>query len=60
MFEKILTSRTVWTVVLMFTIGGLQAISGFMPESIYLLINTVLLALAAYFKINPSQPYGKN
>lgn len=56
---KILKSRTLWTVALMFLIGGLQAISSFMPENLYLFINTVLLALAAYFKINPSQTYGK-
>ena len=55
--EKLLRSRTFWTVIVMFLLGGLQAVSQFMPNELYAFINTILLGLAGYFKLNPSQKY---
>lgn len=55
--QKLLKSRTFWTIVVTFVIGGVQAISEFMPNNLYLLITGLLSTLAIYFKINPSQRY---
>ena len=54
---KILKSRTFWTIITMFVIGGLQAISDFLPPNLFLFLNGVLSASAVYFKLNPSQQY---
>lgn len=56
-FEQILKSRTCWTIVALFFIGGVQNISGFLPESIMPIIQSILGLLAIYFKITPSQEY---
>lgn len=54
---KLLKSRTVWTLVFMFIIGGVDAISGVIPEPLKTLILGLLALLAGYFKISPSQKY---
>jgi len=41
----------------MFTVGGVEAISTFIPDSLETLVLGLLGALAVYFKINPSQEY---
>ena len=45
-------SRTLWTIALTAIIGALQATQDFMPTEQFVLINTVLLAIAAYFRID--------
>lgn len=52
-----LKSRTVWTVVLLVITNGLSAFSGNIQPDVLVLINTVLGALAVYFKVSPSQTY---
>ena len=54
---KALTSRTVWTVVVMFLIGGTEAIAFIIPDQAESYILGFLGALAVYFKLNPSQRY---
>jgi hypothetical protein len=54
---RILKSRTFWTIVAMFIIGGVNAISQLIPENLQALIMGILALLATYFKINPSQKY---
>lgn len=54
---KILKSRTTWTLVVMFLIGGVDAIATFIPEGVKTSLMGVLSLLALYFKINPSQKY---
>lgn len=54
---KILKSRTTWTIVLMFVIGGIDAITQFLPAEIKDMLLGFLGLLAVYFKINPSQKY---
>jgi len=56
-FQLALKSRTTWTIVVLFVIGGFQNITGYIPESIMPIINSVLGLLAIYFKISPSQNY---
>lgn len=52
-----LGSRTVWTVVVMFLIGGVQAITSVIPAGIETPLMGVLGIIAIYFKVNPSQNY---
>lgn len=54
-----LQSRTVWTVVGMFVIGGLNAIVPVIPGDLAGLLNALLAGLAIYFHVNPSQNYSK-
>ena len=54
---KILKSRTIWTLVLMFVIGGVDAISRFIPSETKEIILGFLGFLIAYFKLSPSQTY---
>lgn len=56
-FIKVIKSRTVWVIVVMFLIGGVEAISEFIPESVHTPVMLFLGALATYFKLNPSQRY---
>jgi hypothetical protein len=52
-----LKSRTVWTLVALFAIGGGNAIVPVLPPSVQALAVAVLGMLAAYFHVNPSQEY---
>lgn len=54
---SIFASRTFWTVVLMFIIGGLNSIVQFIPGPIDAVIMGLLGVAATYFHVNPSQPY---
>ena len=54
--NKIITSlrsRTVWTVVLMFLVGGIESIAQFIPDNIETLILALLGVAAGYFRMNP-------
>ena len=55
---QILKSRTTWTIFFMFILGGVQNVTAFMPTSLATMVNAVLMAVAIYFHINPSQNYG--
>lgn len=55
--NKILKSRTFWTIVVMFLIGGFEAISGLIPDVFVTPALGILGILATYFKLNPSQEY---
>jgi len=55
--SKILNSRTFWTILVMFIIGGTNAITGYIPTALQPIIMGALSLLAVYFKINPSQKY---
>ena len=51
---KILTSRTVWVLVALFVLNGVQALVPFMPVWLQDLANGVLPILGVYFRTNPS------
>lgn len=54
---KLFKSRTFWTLVLTFALAGVEGIrESFSPE-VFTFIMAGLLALASYFKANPSQEY---
>ena len=52
-----LKSRTFWTVVAMFVIGGTNAISTYIPTNIEPIVMLILGGLATYFHINPARSY---
>ena len=50
--KKAFASKTVWTILLVFVLGGLQATQDFMSPQVFMMVNSGLLALAAHFRIN--------
>ena len=54
---SLLKSRTVWTVIFMFLVGGGNALVPVLPASIQATAMAVLSALAMYYHVNPSQTY---
>ena len=55
---KILSSRTVWVIIVMFLIGGVNSIHGLLPGMWLPLVDGTLGILGIYFKMSPSQNYG--
>ena len=56
-FILALKSRTTWTIVALFVIGGVQNITSFIPESIMPIVQSILGLLAVYFKVNTNTDY---
>lgn len=54
---SLLKSRTVWTIIFMFLVGGINAIVPILPPDIQSTVMGLLAAAAIYFKTNPSQNY---
>ena len=52
--KKILKSRTVWTVVVMFLINGLTGIRDLIPAVALPYVDLVLGAAAIYFRTHPN------
>lgn len=50
-------SRTFWTVVVMFVVGGGNALVPVLPAPVQTAAMAVLGIMAAYFHVNPSQTY---
>lgn len=55
--NKMFFSRTVWTIVIMFIVGGVQALEPALSPGFFIAIQGLLSILATYFKLNPSQKY---
>jgi Mg2+/Co2+ transporter CorB len=55
--EKALTSRTVWTLVILIGTNIVNAFGSYLSTDLMILITSVLGALAVYFKVTPSQKY---
>jgi len=54
--EKIklaLTSRTVWTLVVLFIINGVAGIHDMIPANVLTYLEPALTILAIYFRVNP-------
>lgn len=56
---SILKSRTFWTIVAMFLIGGVNAIVQVLPPDIQAAAVAILGIAATYFHVNPSQQYNQ-
>ncbi len=52
-----LASRTFWTLVAIFFINTVHANSGVIPVQVMDALNPLLILLATYFKVYPSQDY---
>jgi hypothetical protein len=52
-----LRSRTTWTIVALFVINGVGAISSYIPVSVKPIIDGLLGLAIVYFHVNPSQNY---
>lgn len=48
-----LKSRTVWTVVLMFVVGGITGVKELIPTEYMLYVNGLLAMAAIYFRAHP-------
>lgn len=57
--KKIISSRANWSLMAMFVIGGVEAISGVIPASVLPVIEGLLGLMTIYFVRNPSQDYSK-
>lgn len=47
------SSRTVWTIVIIFVVNGIAGIHDSIPANFIGPIDAVLSILAAYFRVNP-------
>ena len=52
---NILKSRTVWTIIIMLGMTTLETAHNFLSPDQFLLAQSILSALAVYFRINPKQ-----
>lgn len=57
--NKILQSRTNWTIIVMFLIGGITAINQFIPPALLPYIEGGLGLLAMYFRVNTRVDFSK-
>lgn len=57
---SIFYSRTIWTLVAIFIVGGGNAIVPVLPPVAQTIIVALLGILAGYFKLNPSQSYNQD
>lgn len=51
-------SATFWTIVLMFIVGGVQAVGSMMPAGIETAVMAVLGVVAAYFHLSVAKTAG--
>jgi membrane protein implicated in regulation of membrane protease activity len=54
---SIFSSRTFWTILAMFVVGGLNAITQALPPNFQVVAMAVLSWAATYFHTHPSQQY---
>lgn len=52
-----LKSRTVWTVLVMMAVTQVQVLQPFMSVELFALVQSILSALAVYFRVTPKQNY---
>lgn len=52
-----LKSRTVWAIVVLVALNGVDATKDMIPAEVLLPLNLLLGYLAAYFRVNPAQKF---
>ena len=57
MMLKMLKSRTIWTLVVLFIINGISGIRDQLNPAALTTIDAVLAVLAAYFRVSPQQNF---
>ena len=55
--KSIFKSRTVWVVILLFVINGIEGIREFIPAGLLPFIDGVLGILAIYFRVKPKATF---
>ena len=50
---KIFKSRTVWTIIILFIVNGIQGIHSYIPTDIMPIVNALLGLAAIYFRVKP-------
>jgi hypothetical protein len=58
-WTNLLSSRTVWTIVVLFLINGVAGIREFIPANLLPLIDAILGVAAIYFRVNPKIGFKK-
>ena len=53
-----LKSRTVWTIIVLFVINGVEGIRGVIPANALPIVDAVLSVLAVYFRVKPNAELG--
>jgi len=53
-----LKSRTVWAVIVLFIVNGVDGVRENIPANWLSLIDAILSMLAVYFRVNVKQPLG--
>ena len=53
-----LKSRTVWTIVILFVINGVEGVRGSIPANALPIIDAILSVLAIYFRVAPKAELG--
>ena len=56
--KQAVTSRTVWTLVVLFVINGVAGVHDLIPATLLPFVDGILGLLTVYFKVTPSQAYG--
>lgn len=59
LITTMIKSRTFWTIVFMFVVGGLNQTTQFLSPEAATTLTGLLGILATYFHLNPSQQYGQ-
>jgi hypothetical protein len=54
---ELFKSRTVWAVIIGLVLTTLQTVHDFLPLDVYILAESILTALAVYFRANPKQEF---
>lgn len=54
---SIFKSRTFWTIIAMFVIGGGNAVIPVIPPGLQAIAMLIFSGMATYFHVNPSQQY---
>lgn len=57
-FLSYFKSRTVWMVIGMFVIGGVEAVAQILPTDIRTAVIGFIGVLAIYFRVKPKQQFG--
>lgn len=55
--QNIIRSRTIWSIVALFIIGGTGAVDSFIPEAVKPAVAAVVGLLGIYFRVNTKVPF---
>lgn len=59
LLNKILKSRTIWTLLFLIVFNAFNSASGLIDQSIFSIINSIMLTVAMYFRIDTKATFDK-